>query len=151
VNIGHKLYYDKDTGMIIQHIWEASGEWTIETSREKDFEDFPALAERNPDSVGLLQLEYGQYAADFDDVLAKKGDYRVNPETGELEFWYPDPDDPEAPPMFRKPLTQEVDELNTTIGTILLESANDKATIASLEDTVGSLLLEVAALKGGAV
>lgn len=41
-------------------------------------------------------------------------------------------------------------ELNLTIGNLVLESANDKATIASLESTVGSLLLEVAALKGGA-
>lgn len=36
-----------------------------------------------------------------------------------------------------------------TLGTLLIESAADKATIAALEDTVGSLLLEVAALKGG--
>lgn len=48
-------------------------------------------------------------------------------------------------------LQQINNELNTTMGTLLLESANDKATIASLEDTVGSLLLEVASLKGGAV
>jgi len=48
-------------------------------------------------------------------------------------------------------LQQENAELNKTIGNLILESANDKATIASLEDTVGSLLLEVAALKGGAV
>ena len=35
-------------------------------------------------------------------------------------------------------------ELNETIGTMLLESANDKATIDSLEDTMGTLLFEVA-------
>ncbi|MGG4346433.1 hypothetical protein ABEW68_32940 [Paenibacillus lautus] len=42
------------------------------------------------------------------------------------------------------------DELNTTIGTLLMENANDKATISSLEETVGTLLMEVATLKGGA-
>lgn len=36
-----------------------------------------------------------------------------------------------------------------TLGTLLIESAADKATIAALEDTVGVLLFEVAALKGG--
>ncbi|PAD73922.1 hypothetical protein [Paenibacillus campinasensis] len=46
-------------------------------------------------------------------------------------------------------LQQENAELNQTIGNLILESANDKATISSLEDTVGSLLLEVATLKGG--
>lgn len=48
-------------------------------------------------------------------------------------------------------LQQENAELNLTLGNLILESANDKATIASLEETVGTLLFEVAALKGGAV
>lgn len=47
-------------------------------------------------------------------------------------------------------LQQANAELNSTIGSLLLESANDKATISNLNDTVGNLLLEVAALKGGA-
>lgn len=47
-------------------------------------------------------------------------------------------------------LQQENADLNLTIGNLILESANDKATIASLEETVGTLLMEVAALKGGA-
>lgn len=48
-------------------------------------------------------------------------------------------------------LQQENEELNLTIGNLVLESANDKATISSLEETMGTLLFEVAALKGGAV
>lgn len=47
-------------------------------------------------------------------------------------------------------LSEQVAELNNTVGTLILESANEKATIASLEETVGTLLFEVAALKGGA-
>lgn len=47
-------------------------------------------------------------------------------------------------------MQEESNELNLTIGNLILESANDKATIASLEETVGTLLFEVAALKGGA-
>lgn len=47
-------------------------------------------------------------------------------------------------------LRQVNTELNLTIGNLILESANDKATISSLEETVGTLLFEVAALKGGA-
>ncbi len=71
----------------------------------------------------------------------------VNLETKELYYHYVKA--PPSPPS-GETLAGKVDELNTTMGTLLLESANDKATIASLEDTVGSLLLEVAALKGGA-
>ncbi|EFU38670.1 hypothetical protein PVOR_29109 [Paenibacillus vortex V453] len=39
-------------------------------------------------------------------------------------------------------------ELNTTMGTLLMESANGNATITSLEDTIGTLFFEVAALEG---
>ncbi|MFE9279340.1 hypothetical protein ACPC37_34830 [Streptomyces griseoincarnatus] len=146
MKIGHKFYFDKITGVIIQHVWEASGEWIIETSKEKDFTDYPSLSERNPDTVGVLKLEYGKYSSE--DFISAR-DYRINPDSLELEFSYTDPNDPETPPVYRKPLTEEVDELNTTIGTLLMESANDKATISSLEETVGTLLFEVAALKGG--
>ncbi|OMF77511.1 hypothetical protein [Paenibacillus glucanolyticus] len=45
----------------------------------------------------------------------------------------------------------QIDEMNTTIGTLLLENSNDKAMITSLEDTLGTLLFEIAELKGGAI
>ncbi|MFE0557094.1 MULTISPECIES: hypothetical protein [unclassified Paenibacillus] len=45
----------------------------------------------------------------------------------------------------------QIDEMNTTIGTLLLEKANHKAMITTLEDTVGTLLFEIAELKGGAI
>ncbi|MEC0306832.1 hypothetical protein P4H67_08695 [Paenibacillus lautus] len=45
----------------------------------------------------------------------------------------------------------QIDGMNTTIGTLLLENANDKAMITFLEDTVGTLLFEIAELKGGAI
>lgn len=71
----------------------------------------------------------------------------VNLETDDLYYDYYTPETIETKVSG---LQKENVELNQTIGNLILESANDKATIASLEDTVGSLLLEVAALKGGA-
>ena len=125
MEIGHKLYYDKETGVIVQHIWEASGEWIVETSREKDFADFPALSERNPETVGLLELEYGQYADEF----TQASGYRVNPETGTLEFAYPDPNAPEDPPVYRAPLTEQVAQLQAA-------DLDNKEAIASLFEMV---------------
>lgn len=107
MEIGRKIYYDKNTGVVVQHIPEAAGPWIIETSREKDFIDFPSLSERNPDTIGLLQLEYGQYAEDF----AETSGFRVNPDTLSLEFAYPDPSNPEQPPVYQPPLTAQVAEL----------------------------------------
>ena len=78
-----------------------------ETSVEKDIEDFKVLSERNRDSFDVLELEYGQYAQDF----AECNGYRVNPETKELEFSYPDPNEPEQPPVFQKPLSEQIADL----------------------------------------
>ncbi|MCA4756338.1 hypothetical protein [Mycolicibacterium fortuitum] len=52
-------------------------------------------------------------------------------------------------PVDAEALEQRLETTEADLGNLLLQSATDKATIAALEDTVGSLLLEVAALKGG--
>ncbi|MGM1048639.1 MAG: hypothetical protein ACQEXX_21205 [Bacillota bacterium] len=81
------------------------------------------------------------------DIPNMEGYLRINLETKELYYDYI------ARETFESKvseLQQKNTELNLTIGNLLLESANDKATITSLEDTVGNLLIEVAVLKGGA-
>ncbi|WP_055105657.1 hypothetical protein [Paenibacillus ihumii] len=55
-----------------------------------------------------------------------------------------------ANPEQELPLLEQVKSLESDLANLLLENAADKATIATLEDTVGNLLLEVVALKGGA-
>ena len=65
---------------------------------------------------------------------------RIDLETNEFYYDYIAPET----------LEYQLTEMNSTIGNLLLENANDKATISSLEDTLGSLLFEVATLKGGA-
>lgn len=142
--LGRRFFWVKTTGNIIAQRNEMPA--GVESTKEEDFQAYIELQSYDPDAVEMTTFEPGQYKEEFEMAT----DWRINPDTGEIEFLFPDPDNPEEPPVYRKPLTQEVDELNTTMGTLLLESANDKATIASLEDTVGSLLLEVAALKGGA-
>lgn len=47
------------------------------------------------------------------------------------------------------PLEEQIQQLQSDLGNVLLESANDKQKITSLEATVGDLLLEMAALKTG--
>lgn len=79
----------------------------IETTKEQDFASYTKLFDYNPDTVSMVQLNYGQYAEDF----PMANGYRVNLETLNLEFSYPDLTEPEAPPVIRKPLTEELDEL----------------------------------------
>lgn len=106
-NIGKKIYYDKATGNVILDTGEMMGA-VVETTVDQDFETYQALKERVRDTVGVIQLEYGQYAEDF----AQCNGYRVNPQTLELEFSYPDPNATEPQePVYVKPLTEQVKEL----------------------------------------
>ncbi len=105
--IGRKIYYDKITGTPLVNTGEGS---LLPTTIEDDFFTYSVLNERNPESVGVVQLEYGQYTQDF----AESGGYRVNVETKTLEFSYPDPNAPEEPPVFQKPLTEQILQLKET-------------------------------------
>lgn len=105
--IGRKIYFDKSTGNVILDTGEMMGA-VVETTVDQDFETYQALKERVRDTVGVIQLEFGQYAQDF----AECNGYRVNPETLEIEFSYPDPNATEPQePVYQKPLTEQVKEL----------------------------------------
>jgi len=106
LQIGRKIYFDKTTGDRLVDTGERIGN-VREMTQEEDFAAYVALSERVPETVGCLQLEYGQYAQDF----AECNGYQVNPQTLQLEFSYPDPNIPTPEPVYRKPLSTEVDEL----------------------------------------
>ena len=106
MKIGRKIYYDKGDGNSIVDTGERSGSVLTRTI-EQDIATYTALSERNRDSFDVLELEYGQYAQDF----AECNGYRVNPETKKLEFSYPDPNKPEQPPVYRPPLSEEIEQM----------------------------------------
>ncbi|GIQ70778.1 hypothetical protein DUZ99_01930 [Xylanibacillus composti] len=108
MQIGRRIYYDKTNGNVIQDTGERRGN-VVETTIEQDFAAYVALAERVPETVGVLQMDYGQYAQDF----AECNGYRVDVSGDEprLLFSYPDLEEPEAPPVYRGPFSVEVDRL----------------------------------------
>lgn len=106
IYLGKKIYYEKSTGNIIIEISECAGN-VVKKTIEQDIETFTALSERNRDTFDVLELEYGQYAQDF----AECNGYRVNPDTKELKFSYPDPNEPEQPPVYRPPLSEEIKQM----------------------------------------
>ena len=63
--IGHKIYYELATGDVILITPEKHSENAINTTKEQDFQMYDVLAARNPDTVGVIQLEYGQYQSGF--------------------------------------------------------------------------------------
>ena len=122
MKIGRKIYYEKLTGNVLVDTGERQGSVVPKTIAQ-DIQTFTALSERNRESFDCVELEYGQYAQDF----AECDGYRVNQETKELEFSYPDPnnEDPESEPVYQKPLSEEVEKLK-------LEDLNNKEAIADL-------------------
>ncbi len=107
MQIGRRIYYDKFTGEVLVDTGEREGD-VIETTVEQDILTFKTLTERNIESFDSVQLEYGQHSQDFRECNG----YRVNPETKELEFSYPDVGETEPQePVYRKPLSEEVKEL----------------------------------------
>jgi hypothetical protein len=106
--IGRKVYYDVHTGAVIVVTDEAEGDGISTTTREQDFSAYKKLAERVPESVEVLPLEFGAYTKDYD---AGGWITHVNLETLEPLFTYPDPVDPELPPVPAPPLSSQVAEL----------------------------------------
>ena len=100
-----RIFYDRTTGERIQEIGR-NGDFILPTV-EQDIETFSSLSERNRDTFDVIDLEFNQYIQDFTEATG----YRVNPDTKELEFSYSDPNEPEAPPVFVKPLTEQITEL----------------------------------------
>lgn len=73
MEIGMRIYYDIATGNIIVNTGERSGD-VVETTREQDFNVYVALSDRVPETVGVMELEYGEYAQDFRECNG----YKVN-------------------------------------------------------------------------
>lgn len=105
--IGAKVYFDNSSGNVIQEVGERSGD-VIETTREEDFEAYATLAERVPDTIGMIQFEYKEHERD-----RESGGYitRIDLETMEPLFTYPDSTDPETPQEPRPALSKQVDQL----------------------------------------
>lgn len=94
MKIGMKVYYDNQTGNVIVITPESAGV-VVETTGEQDFKLYQALADKVPESVGMIQLEHGAYMLDHAEggMIA-----RVDLETLEPLFDYPPKGDEEPQP-----------------------------------------------------
>ncbi|MEK4255409.1 hypothetical protein [Ureibacillus sp. FSL K6-2830] len=104
MKIGARIYYEIETGNVIVNTGERQGS-VVPTTVEQDIQTYKALSERNRDTFDYIELEYGQYAQDF----AESNGYRVNPETKELEFSFPNPNEEEPQELvYQKPLSERL-------------------------------------------
>jgi hypothetical protein len=107
LKIGKRIYYDITTGNVLVDTGQHSG-FVTPTTIEQDISDYKALSERTRESFDVIELEFGQYAQDFRECNG----YRINVETGSLEFSYPDSNVTEPQePVYQKPLSEQVKKL----------------------------------------
>lgn len=139
-NVGGRIYYDNSSGLVIFRIPDQSYDFdVIPQSVERDIESFKVLSERNRDTFDVIELEYGQYAQDF----AESNGYRVNLETRQLEFSYPDPNQPEVEQPHQAPLSEQVQQLQQE-NTILKAQNNALSERADfIEDVVAEMAAQV--------
>ncbi|ASS76804.1 hypothetical protein CIG75_18900 [Tumebacillus algifaecis] len=78
--IGRKIYYEITTGNVILDTGERAGD-VVETTVGQDFAAYMALAERVPESVGVIQFAFGEHAENF-----SRYPYRIDPAT-EAILW----------------------------------------------------------------
>lgn len=114
MEIGKKIFYDTSTGNVLIEVGERRG-FVVETTLEQDIQTFKTLSERNPETFDFIKLVYGEYAQDFMECNG----YRINPETKQLEFSYPEPGEVPPEPVYQAPLSVEVANLRELVDTML--------------------------------
>lgn len=116
MNVGRIIFFDIVDGSIIVNTNEYSGV-TRKKTIDEQIATYPQLSERNRESFDYIELEYGQYHQDFMECIG----YSVNPETKELNFKYPDPNEPEVEQPYRPPLSEEIETLKSNLDTAIIE------------------------------
>jgi len=134
--IGRKIYYELATGDVILIVTEKHGQNAINTTKEQDFQMYDVLAVRNPDTVGVIQLEYGQYQAEFQSARSVK----VNPETKELLFEYP---------VYQPPIITQIEQLKAENENLKVINQQLQEHIQLQQEQIDALNIAMAALLGG--
>lgn len=129
VRIGRRIYFDLATGNILVDTGERSGS-VVETTVTQDVETYTVLSERKRETFDAIELMYGEFAQDF----AECNGYRVNPVTKKVEFSYPDPNEPETPPVFRESLSEEIKNLKIDLGNTQTQSFNTDTALMGFMD-----------------
>lgn len=128
MQIGRKIYYELQTGDVVLVVPEKfSG---IQTTKEQDFAMYETLSCRVPETIGVIELEYGQYSSDFQTCNS----VRVDLDTGGLLFNYP---------VFEQPLS-------VTVNALRAENTELRSRNEALNQQVADLEMAIAALMGGA-
>jgi hypothetical protein len=126
--IGTKIYYCLLTGNVIKIIGDMQG-YVKETSFDEDIEIYTELKERDKETIGLLQFEYGEYPK----LSQGSTGVMVNLETKELIFSYEElPQEPIEP--------TEIEIIQDKISILEAENETLKQELSITQDAVNELI-----------
>ena len=108
--IGTKIYYCLVTGNVIKIIGDMQG-YVKETTFDEDIEIYTELKERDKDSIGLLQFNYGEYPK----LSQNSTGVMVNVETKELIFSYEELPTPPQEPTEIEIMQEKISQLEEKI------------------------------------
>lgn len=136
--IGTKVYYCNLTGNVLLKI-EDMQDHVIETSFSEDYEIYTELKERDKNSIGLLQFNYGEYPR----LSEGSTGVMVDLETKELVFSYDElPIRPQEPTEIEV-MQNKISILEAENADLLLDSAMKDIKLKSIEKDLADLTLEV--------
>ena len=128
--IGTKIYYCLLTGNVIKIIGDMQG-YVKETTFDEDIEIYTELKERDKDSIGLLQFNYGEYPK----LSQNSTGVMVDLKTKELIFSYE-----ELPTIQQEPT--EIEIMQNEIKALKEELTQIQTSIASLTSLIATTLEE---------
>ena len=108
--IGTKIYYCLLSGNVIKIIGDMQG-YVKETSFDEDIEIYTELKERDINTIGLLQFEYGEYPK----LSQNSTGVMVDIETKELIFSYEELPTPPQEPTEIEIMQEKISQLEEKI------------------------------------
>ena len=135
--IGTKIYYCTITGNVIKVIGDMQG-YVRETSFNEDIEIYTELKERDIESIGLLQFEYGEYPK----LSQNSTGVMVDLETKELIFSYEELPIPPQEPTWEEEMEKKISILECENKALKEELTQIQTSIDSLTSLLATTLKE---------
>lgn len=115
--IGVKIYFEKQTGNVVLTVPENPNANAVPTTKEQDFAMYSVLQAREPEAVGFIQLDFGQYRSDFQTARS----WQVDTETEQILFEYP---------VFSISLSEQIEQLMQENEALKVENKELKLALA---------------------
>ena len=126
--IGTKIYYCLLTGNVIKIMGDMQG-YVKETTFDEDIEIYTELKERDKETVGLLQFEYGEYPK----LSQGSTGVVVDLETKELIFSYEElPESPQEP--------TDLEIVQVKVSNLVKENKTLKQELSITQDAINELI-----------